>query len=646
MMQIKAILLYNSSGEIRRIDFRLNAVNVITGKSKTGKSSIINIISYCLGRDTFQVAAGVIQNSVEWYGVLYQLDEFEVFIAKQRPSFGHVKNSQVYFEIARSINFPSLKALAPNTNDDALVDELSRRLGISPNMNIPPEGQSREPLAASLRHTEYYLFQPQSVIASRDVLFYRQSEPFMAQTIKDTMNYFLGVVEEDRLKLVQQLNDKKRELRLARRQFDETTDLLAERANRGKSLVIEAQQVGLLAPDVKPQTFESALELLRSLRGWQPTLTLSPVVDDRLSVFQSELSELRRAFQDTIGQIQAAEMYVRSAAGYSHEASEQASRLESIELFGNDTEIQLCPLCGSHLIEPPTSVQAINRSLKHLQSELDVVVREKPELDQHIGTLQVELESLRRQIAQKEFDLQAAISEQQVAAELRDTNARIARIIGRISYYLDITPTLHDESADLKRTVERLQREADALEKQLDTENIETRRASILNLIGKKMTELSTQLDIDEGPYRLDWNKLTVVVDRPIVPIIMNQNMGSAANHLGSHLVALLALQWYFITQNRPVPSFLVLDQPTQVYFPPDVYENVVGIDETGSDEDRQAVRKIFNLLFQFARENRLQIIVLDHANLNTDEFQEAIVDAVWRGESALVPSSWISPGN
>ena len=65
-------------------------------------------------------------------------------------------------------------------------------------------------------------------------------------------------------------------------------------------------------------------------------------------------------------------------------------------------------------------------------------------------------------------------------------------------------------------------------------------------------------------------NRLTVVVDKSESTVIM----GSAANHLGSHLIALLGLHTYFIENNRPMPSFLVLDQPTQVYCPPEVYDS------------------------------------------------------------------------
>jgi len=56
---IKSIVIYSHSGEIRDITLRENGLNIITGKSKTGKSAIIDIIDYCLGRGAFNVAVRV-----------------------------------------------------------------------------------------------------------------------------------------------------------------------------------------------------------------------------------------------------------------------------------------------------------------------------------------------------------------------------------------------------------------------------------------------------------------------------------------------------------------------------------------------------------------------------------------------------------
>ena len=49
-IQIESIILYNHAGEVRKLDFKVGAVNIITGRSNRGKSAIIPIIEYCLER--------------------------------------------------------------------------------------------------------------------------------------------------------------------------------------------------------------------------------------------------------------------------------------------------------------------------------------------------------------------------------------------------------------------------------------------------------------------------------------------------------------------------------------------------------------------------------------------------------------------
>ena len=63
-MSIGAIILYSHTGEQRELTFKTGCLNVITGDSKTGKSAIIDIIDYCLGRSSCNVAEGVIRRSV------------------------------------------------------------------------------------------------------------------------------------------------------------------------------------------------------------------------------------------------------------------------------------------------------------------------------------------------------------------------------------------------------------------------------------------------------------------------------------------------------------------------------------------------------------------------------------------------------
>lgn len=81
------------------------------------------------------------------------------------------------------------------------------------------------------------------------------------------------------------------------------------------------------------------------------------------------------------------------------------------------------------------------------------------------------------------------------------------------------------------------------------------------------ISEWAKALDLEhsEYPYRFDLNKLTVMVDRNRpVPL---QQLGSGANWLGCHLVALLAIHTFLHRNKRPVPGFLFLDKPSQVFF-------------------------------------------------------------------------------
>ena len=46
-LQIRSISIYSRGGERRDVKFRLGALNIVTGASKTGKSALLDIVDYC-----------------------------------------------------------------------------------------------------------------------------------------------------------------------------------------------------------------------------------------------------------------------------------------------------------------------------------------------------------------------------------------------------------------------------------------------------------------------------------------------------------------------------------------------------------------------------------------------------------------------
>ena len=303
-----------------------------------------------------------------------------------------------------------------------------------------------------------------------------------------------------------------------------------------------------------------------------------------------------------------------------------------------------CPLCDWEMKIPLPSVSAINSSIVGLRKNLETVDRERPRLREYIDGLQIEREEMRKKIAEKEFTLLSIKSELEESFQIRDRNARAARIIGRISLFLESQMSSSGNSY-LQTNVNNAKAKVHDYESRLDTDKLEDIQNSIMSLVSLDMTTWAKLLGLEHSgfPYRFDINKLTIIADRPNRPITLSQ-MGGGENHLGCHLITYFALHKHFINQHRPVPSFLFLDQPSQVYFPSDRYKKLEGKSSEIRDVDRVAVERLFNFIFTVVQELSpdLQIIVTEHANIDTPQYQSALIEAPWLDGRALIPRDWM----
>jgi len=279
-----------------------------------------------------------------------------------------------------------------------------------------------------------------------------------------------------------------------------------------------------------------------------------------------------------------------------------------------------------------------------LRSNLEFTTRDRPRLREYIERLENNREELRQRIREKTQDIESIHREDESARTIRELNVRRGWVVGRISLWLESVVQV-DESAQLRQAVQTKQNEVASLEQQLAGEEKEERLASALNRLGAQISSWANRLQLEHSgnPVRLDLPKLTVIVDREDTPIPLDR-MGSGENWVGYHLITYLALQKYFIEQSRPVPRFLFLDQPSQVYYPADRDETLQGSIEQMTDDDRAAVSRMYDLILDVVSDlnPRLQVIITDHADLTDARFQSAVIER-WRGGRALVPSNWVT---
>lgn len=643
-MQIKEITLYNKRGEIRTLPFNIGTVNVITGKSGTGKSAIIQIVDYCLGKSEFGIPDGVIRNAVSWFAIKLSMNEGEIFIAKPTPRGNAESQSRAFIKIGRKIETPMLDKLIINSNDDAINDYLSKVIGISSNLNIPSEKHTRDALEANFKHTKFFLFQKQSLVANEQVLFHRQLEPFMPQAIKDTLPYFLGAVREDTLKLNYDLRNYKRKLKLLQKKITETQKLSGKGTTKLSGLFEEAKSVALVDNNISVTNEQEMISVLKNVLLWRPS-TLLDSQSDRLNELFEERKQLLQSSRSISEEIKKINSYEKMINSYSEEVKSQASRLESIGLYDESENDNLCPLCSSTLNIIPPTIKEMQSSLAGLSKNLLNVSSEKANLDNYLNKLKQQLSDVKEELLEKNLQIEMLNAHEDFVKDIEDKNNKKAWVVGRISLFLEnIVPS--NELLLEENEINELEARIEELLDKLSEERTEELIDSILNLIGRQMTTWANDLQLEHSkfPYRLDLKKLTVIADSEERPIPMHK-MGSAENWLGCHLITLLALHKFFIQRKRPVPNFLILDQPTQVYFPSEVYQKLEGVSGEITDEDSIAVKRMYDLLFNVCEElyPDLQIIVLDHANIKDNRFQRSLVEKPWRNDQALIPKHWIS---
>lgn len=317
------------------------------------------------------------------------------------------------------------------------------------------------------------------------------------------------------------------------------------------------------------------------------------------------------------------------------------------EMSNNDVR---CPVCSSALGDAHKALDSLCDALAETENNARQVSPAPAAFDRE--TLQVReqirvgtdrLEGLRiRKRAHEEANAKSRESKnREMAAD---------RFLGRAEQALKVYVGA-DDNNETREEIERMRRELNALRDALSEGKIRERIRAALQRVSIFMGRVLPVLDVEganaNNPVELSIDDLTLRVTNKSGRTDFLWEIGSGANWLAYHVAAILSLQLLFLEQQQsPVPNLVVLDQPSQVYFPRAAARSTASSDPNWTDEDVSAVRKVFLALVDTvnAAKGKLQCIVLDHA----DEDVWGVVSGVklveeWRGEHALVPENWIS---
>ena len=646
-MKIKSIHIYSHDGQKRDLKFKVEGLNVITGRSLTGKSALSDIIEYCMGRSMFNVPEGIIRDKVAWFAVIYKFDHEQVMVAKPTPPGGGASCSTAMVRRGIELQSPSFEELAVNSDDEAVVNLISRLLRIPENRTDVALEHSRDSYDANVKHTFYYLFQKERLVANKDQLLnYPQDEYNPAQTIRDTLPILLGVSSDARYELDSKLRIAKRNLKLNTKLLEQARSAIDTAHEKAIVLYSEAKAVGVISSIDTEGNNGRLIDVLRKALSWKPEII--PEDDEsRVSQLEEELGNLRKDRRKAQARIDSVNQFSKRTYGYEIEAIEQLDRLASIKALpkNTDTGEWQWPFSEQNLAMESPLATVLLTELQSLDTELRIATGQRPKLDAYLSDLDNKIQEIIDTIKEKEAELSAAISANEMVDKITNRNLAASRVVGRISLFLE-NLTTDEELIRLEGEHRRLKKRVDDLEDRIGADDSNKQLTSILNIISAHITQYIQKFEAEfsDFPASFDLSKITIVFNRPERPVPMSRT-GGGENHLAYHLSALLALHLFAVKNNRPIPRFLLIDQPTQVYFPSEqLYKEADGtIQKTETDADLKAVRKLFELLLKFTQEDApgFQLIVTEHANLREQWFQDALVEAPWSKPPALVPEDW-----
>ncbi|MGI8923448.1 MAG: DUF3732 domain-containing protein [Fimbriimonadales bacterium] len=614
---------------------------------------MIPIIDYCLGSGTCTIPVDTIRNACDWFGIIVATAGGQMLLARREPGTQRSTDDMMIIQADRIGTVPDRPG--KNTTADAvkrLLDEQAGLTSLETSTGGEASGFEGRP---SFRDLAAFLFQPQNVVANPDVLFYKTSTYEHREKLRNIFPYVLGAITGDLLAKQHELARVRASLKRLQRELATAESVSAQWDADLQARLSEARELGLiLIPSGEVLTREQALAVLVSITTQQraePAVTTETINEALRELAELESEESEVSTRLTSLRRRLAEMQRVQSALLAHGDSRQLQRERlgiSNWLLAHADQENPCPMCGNELSSANAVLETLvtaTRALEDAAGTSDAVSaafdREHLRVSTEVETRTEQLRGI--QVRRRALEMR---SEQSQAHQYR---ARaMERFLGNVENALKLQERL-GEDGELRSETNALSEREALLAAELQRENLEERKGRALDQVNLLAGRLISDLDSEfpNAPISLQINDLTIKVSRPDREDILPE-IGSGSNWLSYHLATLLALHQFFLGLARsPVPNFLILDQPSQVYFPKRLVPRPDDpLDEQLKDEDVEAVRKAFATMAKVVEEAQqaLQIIVLDHAARNVwgdiplvHEVEE------WRGDEKLVPLTWLA---
>ncbi|WP_439527547.1 AAA family ATPase [Pannonibacter sp.] len=471
---ISNIFFLSVSGERREVELKPGVMNIITGASGTGKSTLIKAIDYCLGASKCELPAHVRRRTVA-VGVKWTSGSGEMIIGRIVPPVGQATSTHMFTSSGMNLPLPGMIAdFEGATTLDAAKAFIERAFGIGDlggDVDVTKAVRGR----ATVRHVTPYMFVTKEVIYSETVLLHGLEKADKARDILASMPYFLRVndeasaMAERRLRQLQRALDKEEARERSRVSAD---SVLKQRA---ASLLAEAHRIGIASA---PSDDAGEVELLAQVKAVSDTQLEANTYpsEGELGALHSRRREILGALGNSRRQLQATRTAIREASGFEGAVTQQHEKLMLAEHLHLKDIAGVCPVCDAPSERGRKTASALQATLATVRAESAAVERVRPKLVEHDRTLDDEISRLNGELRSVDDQIRTWLRQSEDTRRMADLAQLRAHLLGRVSFFLESSV---DESRQVSRDLSVLRAEIAELESRVDREakEIKLRRA-------------------------------------------------------------------------------------------------------------------------------------------------------------------------
>lgn len=647
---LKFIGLFDQKERVHGVELKAG-LNLITGRSSTGKSSLIEIFDYCMASSEDTIPHGVIKDNAKLFFLWIMIGKIDYIIG--RDSTGKE------FYIVDNPKVENIWQLSTSIFDehDYKKEDYKIQLGILFGIDAQNTAETVEQLndkrkgaqRPSVRNMMSFILQHQNLVANKQALFYRFDQKEKRDETINQFKVFAGFVDSNyyalsvEASLLQEKIDRlEKKLSKAREDIHETYNRLLDDINVYTE--ITGSQILENLTEEKftenPETFRNEIETLDYYEikidpNNKPQLDKYRRLELDENKLMAELRETQIHLEEVISSIEYIETYKN--------ALESTKRPKGITL-----NYSVCPFCHQHTTHTLKEAKGLAQAINNLNEELKNIPSIVRPLQEEKIRLQEEIEGIKGKLK----DIENAKEELAEIIEALKRNYSLQKQAYKTIYKIASRMDLASNEAmkELQQTIYAYRLELNKKLAGLNVYNLEQKMVLAERSIRQSMAQyrkiIKFESSLDEYSLVFDLNKFELYFQKGMNEYAEKKYLraiGSGANWLNAHLCLFLALADFFYTHNKStVPSLLFLDQPSQVYFPAQKDTgDEFNPEESGIgkvDEDMIAVNNIFSLFYKFCKTHGdgIQIIVTDHADDLTidglDNFED-IVRARWRKE-------------